>query len=503
MKQSLQLKIGQHLTMTPQLQQAIRLLQLSSLDLHQEIQEALYSNPLLEAYEEDHIEPQQSNSQSEQPQREDADKTPKEEKDLNSQDQWSDEASSDLSIDTDWNNASTPLSAGQNSKNSKNTGESGDLDSFQSPSNNLLDHLEWQLNLTHLSDIDRHIGTTIIDAIGGDGFLTLPIEEIWDGIRDEFADSDTDIELDEAVAVLHRIQNFDPSGVAAHDLRECVLIQLNQLPDNTAFLTETKQLVDKFLSKLAERDFKYIERKTNFTQTTLKAVLELIQTLSPKPGELFEADETEYVVPDVRVFKTANRWQVSLNKEITLNLRINNTYAQMIRRADNSKENQFLRDNLQDARTFLRSLEARNDTLLRVSSAIVETQKEFLEHGDEAMKPLILANIAEQLALHESTISRVTTQKFIDTPQGVYELKHFFSSYVSTTEGGQCSSTAIRAMIRKIIDKEDTNKPLSDNKLALMLDEVGIKVARRTVAKYREGLNIPSSSERKRYKHTQ
>jgi len=499
MKQSLHLKIGQHLTMTPQLQQAIRLLQLSSLDLKQEIQEALYSNPLLEVSEEDEAQTQQINSQSDQPNQETIGTTSNEKRELSSEEQWSDEIPSELPVDADWDDIYSPSTAGQNTLNNS---ESRDLDTFQALSNDLFEHLEWQLNLTHFSDIDRHIGSAIIDAVGDDGFLSITIEEIWEGIQNEFTDSDTDIELNEAIAVLHRIQNFDPPGIAAHDLRECLLIQLHQLPEKTPFLTETKQLVDKYLTKIGERNFKYIERKTQYNQQILSAALELIQTLSPRPGELVQGNDTEYVVPDIRVFKTDNSWKVSLNKEITPNIRINSTYAKMVRRADNSDQNQFLRDNLQEAKTFLRSLEGRNDTLLRVSTAIIETQKEFLERGDEAMKPLILANIAEELELHESTVSRVTTQKFIATPQGVYELKHFFSSHVGTADGGQCSSTAIRAMIKSMIDKEDTDKPLSDSKLATKLDESGIKVARRTVAKYRESLNIPSSSERKRYKHT-
>ncbi|MCL4121064.1 UNVERIFIED_CONTAM: hypothetical protein GTU68_028979 [Idotea baltica] len=369
-----------------------------------------------------------------------------------------------------------------------------DFDNVHNVTASLQDHLLWQLNLTPLSKTDLLIAENIIDSIDNSGMLTTPPEEIWGSLDDD------EIELDEVVAVLHRIQQFDPPGVGATNLAECLLIQLSQFSPDTSFLEEAKQLVSKHIELVGQRDYKRLERLTGYTQETLEATILLIQTLSPHPGEAIRNDEVEYVVPDARVSKVNDHWQVSLNQDITPKLSINQQYAQLIRRADSSQDNTFLKNHLQEAKWFLRSIESRNDTLLRVASCIVELQQRFLEQGPEAMRPMVLANIAERLELHESTISRVTTQKYIDTPQGVFELKYFFSSHVSTASGGECSSTAIRAILKKMISAENPAKPLSDNKLTALLQEMGIQVARRTVAKYREGIGIPSSSERKRFK---
>ena len=517
MKPSLQLKIGQHLTMTPQLQQAIRLLQLSSLDLQQEIQQALYDNPLLEIAEEEYPaqDSQTPNSAAEQPSAE-RDHTASDsasqssdsqagasEETLDSAegaDNWDSEIPGELPVDASWDDVFQTASPATPATSHSSTGESRDFDSFQSSTDSLQDHLLWQLNLTPMSDSDRIIGDAIIDAIGTDGFLKVPVDEIWQGLIDSDATPEEQLELDEVEAVLHRIQRFDPTGVGATSLSECLLIQLGQLPPQTPYLAEAKTVSEHYLELVASRDLKQLERKTGLVNGTLTGAIELIQSLSPRPGDLIRSTDVQYTVPDVKVVKKDGRWQVSLNNDITPALRINQSYAQLIRRADSSEQNRFLRDNLQEARSFLRSLQSRNDTLLRVAACIVEVQQGFLDRGPEAMKPMVLADIAERLELHESTISRVTTQKFIDTPQGMYELKYFFSSHVNTAEGGQCSSTAIRAMLKKMIAEENPAKPLSDNKLAAILDEKGIQVARRTVAKYRESLNIPSSSERKRYR---
>jgi RNA polymerase sigma-54 factor len=499
MKASLQLKIGHQLTMTPQLQQAIRLLQLSSLELHQEIQQNLYDNPMLELSEESENPPERTeNAQStEQKTQSSEPKTPSEtvdhepidnaSQDLNGED-WENKIPQDLPVDANWDDIYQPSSG------TKTLGpETRDLDSVHSVTASLQDHLLWQLNLTPLSVIDNLIGENIIDGIDNNGMLTTPVEEIWASLDDE-------IELDEVVAVLHRIQQFDPPGVGATNLSECLLIQLNQFSPDTPLWEEAKQLVSSHLELVGQRDFRRLEKVTGYTQDTLKCAIQLIQTLSPHPGEAISADDTEYVVPDARVTKENNHWQVSLNQDITPRLNINQQYAQMIRRADSSQDNTFLKNHLQEAKWFLRSIESRNDTLLRVSSCIVDLQQGFLAQGPEAMRPMVLADIAERLDLHESTISRVTTQKYLDTPQGVFELKYFFSSHVSTTSGGECSSTAIRAILKKMISAEDSAKPLSDNKLTTLLQDMGIQVARRTVAKYREGMGITSSSERKRYK---
>ena len=514
MKPSLQLKIGQHLTMTPQLQQAIRLLQLSSLDLQQEIQQALYDNPLLEVAEEDEFQTTDSNNSAdgEQPDTQEqpgsdnqtndnsagdtTDDTPTAEVD----DSWDDNIPDDLPVDASWDDVFE--TASQPSGNSNSSGESRDFDTFESANDSLQDHLLWQLNLTPMSDSDRVIAAAIIDAIGNDGFLNLPVEEIWQGLVDSNDKLEDQLQLDEVEAVLHRVQHFDPLGVGATSLSDCLLIQLRQLPSQTNSLQQAITIADRHLELVASRDTKQLQRRTGFDADTLATAIVLIQSLSPRPGDLVRSSNVEYVVPDVKVSKKDGRWQVNLNNDITPALRINQNYAQLIRRADSSEQNRFLRDNLQEARSFLRSLQSRNETLLRVAACIVDVQQGFLEQGPVAMKPMVLADIAERLELHESTISRVTTQKFIDTPKGMYELKYFFSSHVSTSAGGQCSSTAIRAMLKKLIDEENSAKPLSDNKLAAILDEKGIQVARRTVAKYRESLNIPSSSERKRYRRS-
>lgn len=507
MKQGLQFKLGHQLSMTPQLQQAIKLLQLSSVDLHLEIQQALYSNPMLELADEleqpPETEPQSSNEEPPEP--------PEPALTASDDIEWSEQIPEQLTIDAEWEDIYTniaPATVGNSSssKLSSNSGDSRDFEEFHSVTDSLQDHLLWQLNLTPFSDIDRIIAISIIDNISDSGFLLSPVEELWqstyaDDRRHTEAD-DESITLEEMLAVLHRIQQFDPPGVAATDLRESLLIQLNQLSLETPWLEQAKTIVDQHLDLIAERNFPALSRKSGLNDTEIKAVITLIQTLSPRPGEGIGDQDSAYIEPDVSVTKIEGQWLVSLNSELMPNLCINQQYAQLVKRANASEDNTFLRDNLQEARWFLRSLESRNETLMRVSRTIVEKQQNFLDRGPEAMKPMVLADIAELLGLHESTISRVTTQKYMATPRGVYELKYFFSSHVNTAAGGECSSTAIRAMLKRMIAAEPNAKPLSDSKLAVMLQTEGIQVARRTVAKYRESMNIPSSSDRKRFKQS-
>jgi len=298
-------------------------------------------------------------------------------------------------------------------------------------------------------------------------------------------------------AVLHRLQQFDPPGVAGEDLGDCLFIQLCQLPIETASLAIAKQIVKEYISLLGNKDYKTLMRKLRVREDELRDAIQLIQTMNPRPGDDIGVDDTEYVVPDVFVKKIENRWLVELNPDIAPKLRINSDYASMVKRADTSNDNTFLKNNLQEARWFLKSLQSRNETLLKVASAIVDKQQGFLDFGEEAMKPLVLHDIAEIVEMHESTISRVTTNKYMHTPQGIFELKFFFSSHVSTDSGGECSSTAIRAIIKKLIAAENTQKPLSDSKITALLADQGIKVARRTIAKYREAMHIPPSNERK------
>lgn len=507
MKASLQLKMGQSLTMTPQLQQAIRLLQLSTLDLQQEIQQALESNPMLETPEDDdqadspdadadsRDERTDQSSDQEEPATETASDWDENENgpDWSSENDIPDNIPDDLPVDTAWDDiyqsAPAPASKGDDENES-------DFETRNSPAETLQDHLEWQLNLTPMSERDQAIAHALMDAVDERGYLTSPIEEIYSGLQDETEEDP--LELDEVEAVLHRLQHFDPPGVFARDLQECLLIQLNQLPPDTPWLRQARLVVTQFLHLLGNRDYAQLLRRSRLKEDQLRDVLALITSLNPRPGDVIDRAEPDYVIPDVIVRKHEGRWRVELNPEIAPRIRVNASYASLIRRADSSADNTYLRDQLQEAKWFIKSLQSRNETLLKVATRIVEHQQGFLDHGEEAMKPLILSDIAQAVEMHESTISRVTTQKYMHTPRGIFELKYFFSSHVSTAEGGECSSTAIRAMIKKLISEETPKKPLSDSKIAAMLGEQGINVARRTVAKYREAMHIPPSNERKR-----
>ncbi|MBY6212592.1 RNA polymerase factor sigma-54 [Microbulbifer agarilyticus] len=485
MKQSLQLKLGTQLTMTPQLQQAIRLLQLSTLDLQQEIQSALDSNPLLESDFDEHAgESHQDQNTPAKQAEERTESTPEPQAESTAEGDWNNDIPDDLPVDTRWDD----IYSGGSSSGSAETEEYA-LEQRNAVSESLQDHLLWQLNLTPLTDPDKQIGEALIDAIAPNGFLDTSVEELADSLE---------VDADEVTAVLKTIQQLEPVGCGARDLRESLILQLRQLPEETPWLAQALTVVGQHLDLLGKRDFRQLSRRTRLNETQLGEVMRLIQTLTPYPGEAFGGEEPQYVVPDVIVTRKQDRWVVELNPETTPKLRINDTYASLIKRADNSSENNYLRDNLQEARWFLKSLQSRHETLLKVASSIVEKQQGFFEQGPEAMKPMVLANIAETIGMHESTISRVTTQKYMLTPRGVFELKYFFSSHVSTDSGEDASSTAIRALIRKLIDGEQPRKPLSDNKITQELDAQGIKVARRTVAKYRESMGIPSSSERKR-----
>ncbi|WP_210396557.1 RNA polymerase factor sigma-54 [Motiliproteus sediminis] len=493
MKPSLQLKISQQLTMTPQLQQAIRLLQLSTLDLQQEIQEALEANPMLEVSEDSPSET--DNNDSDTPASESA-----ADKDTESDlpDEWNEQIPVELSTDSDWEDtyqSASPPSSGS----APSDGDMGDFESADRSSESLLEYLTWQLNLTPMSDLDRALAMALIDGIDDDGYLRVSLDDVITSANEGRAiDAQELVEMDEAEAVLRRIQQFDPPGIAARDLRECLLIQLDQLPADSEWLQETRLVVGQYLHLLGSHDYKQLMRRSKLKEEQLQAVIRVIHSLNPRPGSAVAFSEPEYVIPDVLVRKERGAWRVSLNQESMPRLRINNDYAGLVKRADNSSDNTYLRNHLQEARWFLKSLQSRNETLLKVASKIVEYQQDFLEYGEEAMKPLVLHDIAQAVEMHESTISRVTTQKFMHTPRGIFELKYFFSSHVSTASGGECSSTAIRAIIKKLVAAENIAKPLSDSKIANLLEEQGIQVARRTIAKYREAMNIPPSNERKR-----
>ncbi|WP_031433941.1 RNA polymerase factor sigma-54 [Methylomarinum vadi] len=476
MKQSLQLRIGQNLTMTPQLQQAIKLLQLSTLDLQQEIQQALESNMMLEVEEEEQLDQE------------------RQERKTDISDQISSEGSQseipdELPVDSSWEDVyEASLPAGSE------PGEAVEFESFRSKAETLQDHLLWQLEMSPISERDHAIAIAIIDSINEDGYLGTDLQEIFQGLQEQLEDLD----IEEVEAVLHRVQNFDPVGVAALDLGDCLRLQLQQLPDDTPFKKEALELVGYHLDLLASHELSKLMRRLDVTENQLKQIIALIRTMDPKPGAYLQNFDSQYVVPDVFVSKVKGQWVVSLNPDIAPKLRINPLYSGMIKRADNSKDNVSMKEHLQEARWFIKSLHSRNDTLLRVAKSIVEKQTDFFEHGAIAMKPMVLRDIAEELELHESTISRVTTQKYMHTPNGIIEFKYFFSSHVSTDAGGECSATAIRAFIKELISSEKPAKPLSDSKIAELLKEKGINVARRTIAKYRESMSIPPSSQRKR-----
>lgn len=475
MKQSLQLKLSQQLAMTPQLQQAIRLLQLSTLELQQEIREALESNPLLELDD--------NHQEIDTP----ADAEPQKEMDsVEALEQTA--LPDDLPLDTQWDEiytAGSPSGTGSDYSDDE-------LPLYQGETTETLqDYLIWQARLTPFTETDTAIAFSIIDAIDETGYLTVPVEDIRLSIGDD------EVTTEDVEAVLKRIQRFDPVGVGARDLRECLMVQLKMLPDTTPSLKDALVIVDKHLGLLGNRDFRTLGRVTKLKEDALKSAIDLIQTMEPRPGLVVNTGESEYVIPDVLVRKHGEQWVVELNSDSLPRLRVNSHYAALGSRTRNESDSQFIRNNLQEAKWLIKSLESRNDTLLRVSTCIVEEQQAFFEHGAEYMKPMVLADIALRVEMHESTISRVTTQKFLHSPRGIFELKYFFSSHVNTDSGGEASSTAIRALVKKLVAAENPVKPLSDSKLTDILAEQGIQVARRTVAKYRESLSIPPSNQRK------
>ena len=480
MKLSVGLKVANSLSLTPQLQQAIRLLQLSSLELEQEIQLQLDSNPLLEKVEEQSNLESLSTSEVEHDQ-----------KDLTNE-LNADHLPDDLPVDTDWDDVYThqPTSLGAAEYEEREDNRQGHL--------SLQQHLIEQVNLLHFSKIDKLIAHCIIDSLDDKGFLEVEISEITTSVQHllQSMGYEEEIEDDEVLVVLKHIQRLEPIGVGSRNLAECLMVQLDNLPVSTPCRNDAIKLLQHY-ELLITNELPRLIKQTGLNPEQLRCAVDLLKTLKPHPGLEFEDRESDYQVPDVVVLKKNDCWQVMLNPDVMPKLRVNSFYANMIRRADQSDDNQYLRNQMLEAKNFIKSIDERHKTLLKVATCIVEHQKAFLEIGAEGMKPLVLRDIAEEVELHESTVSRVTTNKYMLTPRGFFELKYFFSSHVGTTSGGEASSTAIRAKIKKLISEENIRKPLSDNAIANMLKEEGIDVARRTVAKYRESLHIPSSSERK------
>jgi len=479
MKHSLQLRLSQHLTLTPQLQQSIRLLQLSTLELNQELERMLQENPLLEREDSTGEPPTASvaatgatdSAPSAEPASGEApagDSAPA----------GSDEA--DVGGPDD-----APLSG------FREDGEDGEHQQVAADAPTLRVHLLAQLSLTKLSERDARLVALLIDSLDDDGYLTQSLEELAAILPAELG-----VEPEELQIALKHLQHLEPAGIGARNLGECLALQLAALPKETPHLAEALDTVRNHLEPLAGRDFARLRKLLRCDDTALRSMQKLIIGLNPRPGRSYSAEETRYVVPDVIVKKVKGVWLVALNPDAMPRLRINRMYAEIMQRNRNACSQQ-LTSQLQEAKWLIKNVQQRFDTILRVSQAIVDRQRNFFEHGDLAMRPLVLREIASVLDLHESTVSRVTTQKFMHTPRGIFELKYFFGSHVTTEAGGSASSTAIRALIKQLVTAENTRKPLSDGQISEILAQQGITVARRTVAKYRETLQILPANLRK------
>ena len=469
--QSLQIRLTQKLALSPQLQQAIRLLQLNRIELREYIQDALDSNPLLERDESDAAPAAESSAAEQQP--------------ADSEYEQTDEFAV-----SEWE-ASGP---GDEQWMERRGFEGFNLEPqiADTSSDSLREHLLWQINLSHFSPVDSQIAAAIVYGLDDDGFLHDSIQVIRASLAPELL-----VEEDEVVAVLHRVQRMEPVGVATRNAAECILIQLSALPGDTPARDLALRVARDFLELVAQHDLAALKKGTGARDESLAQALELIQSLEPRPGARYDNRRDEYLVPDVYVTKVEGKWGVTLNPENESGLRLNNYYIDLLRKSGD-KEAEYLRGRLQEARWLMSSVEMRNRTLLLISQSIVELQEDFLEQGDIAMKPLVLRDIAESVGVHESTVSRATTRKYMLTPRGIYELKYFFSSHVRTDNGGVVSATAVKARLQLLLEKEPRESPLSDQDLSELLRRTGICAARRTVAKYRESLGIGSSSERRR-----
>jgi len=449
MKLQLRLAQQQSQRMAPHLQQAIQLLLLSTPELEAELKAALESNTMLE----------------------------------------------DLSIGTVSSYSEPIMYAASRANNSEYDSEQ---ENYSNTEASLQEHLYWQLNLMPFSDRDRIIALNIIDSIGDDGYLQVSLEEIKATLQTHYSYDVPQLELIELNTVLRQIQHFDPIGVASRDLKECMLIQLEAMP-TAPYINLCKRLVTEHLELLAKKQFAQIKSLLKLSKTELESIVHTITKLQPRPGEIISSQRYEYLIPDVLVTTQNNNLLVELNRDLTAHVRINPSYKALIKRADSSRDNNFLRDQLVEARWFLNGIRNRNETLLKVATCIMQQQRAFLEHGEEQMQPLILQDIAREVGLNESTISRITTQKYIFTPRGIYELKFFFSSHISNDAGDNCSSTAIKAIIRQLVSKEKADSPVTDLELTKIMAQRGIKLARRTIAKYREALGIKCSTQRKNH----
>ncbi len=478
MKQTLQLKLSQHLTLTPQLQQSIRLLQLSTTELNQELEKFLSDNPLLEREDpvaEAPAVPLRPNGEA---------TTPVEAPAEEARQETAPEQES-FSAEADW-----LAEAGGGGGGSRDDSEDGDYPQVAADSPSLREHLLRQLTLTQIEQRDRALVAFLIEALDDDGYLTQPLEELVEMVPEEL-----EIEVEDLQIALKHLQHLDPTGIGARNCAECLDLQLQAMPETVPARALARSIARDHLALLAARDFTRLKKVLQCGDEDLRQAQRLIQRLNPRPGGSYTHLETRYVIPDVVVRKIKNVWVASLNGDAMPKLRINRMYADILQNRSHSGSQ--LSQQLQEARWMIKNVQQRFETILRVSQAIVDRQRHFFEHGEVAMRPLVLREIADTLGLHESTVSRVTTQKFMFTPRGIFELKYFFGSHVSTETGGACSATAIRALIKQLVAAEDTHKPLSDSRISEILGQQGIVVARRTIAKYRESLQIPSVSMRK------
>jgi RNA polymerase sigma-54 factor len=466
---SLQLRLTQKLALSPQLQQAIKLLQLNRIELREYIQDALDSNPILERSEdetsEENSEPEQTESS-----------TPAEQTQSGEQQDWETER----------------LGNEQWLESSPFDSYSGEAQIPDTSSDSLRDHLLWQINLSHFSDVDSAIAQAIVYGLDEDGYLHDSIGDVRTSLTPELL-----VEEDEILAVLHRVQRLEPVGVATRNAAECIRVQLSALPSDTKERDLALRISKDYMDQLARHDIEELKKRTGAGSEAMTEALDLIQSLEPRPGARYDNRRDEYLVPDVYVTRIDDEWRVTLNPENEPGLKLNNYYIQLLRKSG-GKDANYLRGRLQEARWLMSSLELRNQTLIKVSQSIVEFQQGFLEQGEMAMKPLVLKEISEAIGVHESTVSRATTRKYMLTPRGLFELKYFFSSHVRTDRGGTISATAVKARLQMLLEKEPTSSPLSDQDLSELLRQTGIVVARRTVAKYRESLGIGSSTERRR-----
>ena len=477
MKPGIQLRLHQQLALTPQLQQAIRLLQLSQVELETELRELAETNPLLEIESPDERGEAAENGEADSGDTESGEEAAPE---------------PEVEYDADSWDEHTP-GGGMEIPSAPHADDDDAPEHQDAAVEGLREHLMWQLNLARFTDRDRAIAAAIIDAIDPDGYLREGLESVQAAV----GSLSPAPQLEEIEAVRHRVQRFEPTGVASLDLRDCLAVQVQQLDEHTEARELALRIVTSELELLAKRDFQKLARKLEADPEDVVAAATLIRGLDPRPGSAFDPAPTEYIAPDAYALKVDGRWRVSLSPNCQPRLAINKHYCDLISRARRN-DAAYLRGQLQEARWLMKSLKARADTLFKVAQAIVRTQSAFLDYGPEAMKPLVLREVADELGMHESTISRVTTRKYLHTPRGTFEFKHFFSSSVATEDGGSASATAIQAMIRKLVEEEDPRKPLSDQTLTAELNKRGIRVARRTVAKYREQMRIPSSGERLR-----